>query len=76
MKKHKLRQYTFVKLKKKYSTDLNYRKHFKWTVNETFIFFGEIPNMKDHGIFLCDRTEKMYIGLHIENFEELTDDET
>lgn len=42
---------------------------------ENFIFLGEIPNMLEHGIFVGCNTGKIYIGYHIWDFRELTEDE-
>ena len=38
------------------------------------LYLGEIRNMKEHGVFVGQSGE-MYTGLHIENFEELSEDE-
>jgi len=40
----------------------------------TTVFLGEIINMPEHGIFI-GRSGKNYLGYHIWNFRELTDDE-
>jgi hypothetical protein len=40
-----------------------------------YLYFGEIPNMKGHGIFIDMRTTKMYTGWHIDMFREMTEEE-
>jgi hypothetical protein len=41
-----------------------------------FIYVGEIPNMLGHCVIIGRSTGKLHIGYHIENFRELTDEET
>ncbi|MBV8658173.1 MAG: hypothetical protein JO142_10160 [Burkholderiales bacterium] len=40
------------------------------------IFLGEIPNMPEHGVFAGHRSGRLYSGYHIEQFIELSEDET
>jgi hypothetical protein len=42
----------------------------------TYVFFGEIPNMPGHCVVADRQTGQLYCGYHIENFIELTDDES
>ena len=44
--------------------------HMNW-----FVYMGEIPNMLGHCVVAGYTTGKLYSGLHIENFIELTEDE-
>jgi hypothetical protein len=39
-----------------------------------YIYFGEIPNMPGHCVIM-NRNSKFTIGMHTENFRELTEDE-
>ncbi|MCD0460144.1 hypothetical protein [Roseiconus lacunae] len=41
----------------------------------TYIFFGEIPNMRGHCVVADHQTGQLYSGYHTENFVELTEDE-
>jgi len=36
---------------------------------------GEIPNMQGHAIFIDIHSKEIHIGMHIENFKELSEDE-
>jgi hypothetical protein len=36
------------------------------------IFFGEIPNMPEHGVFAGLRSGRIYSGYHIDRFCELS----
>jgi len=53
-----------------------WHKSYKKFRNKVLIYFGEIPNMPGHGIFMDRKTGKFYTGYHIENFIELSEDET
>ena len=39
------------------------------------IYFGEIPNMPEHGVFAGYKSGRVYAGYHIYDFQELTEDE-
>lgn len=41
-----------------------------------YIFLGEIPNMPGHGIFIDLTFRVIHSGYHIDNFEEIPEDET
>ncbi len=73
MKKRKIpRQYSLVKLDVPKDIEEYYIK-FK---NKTFCYLGEIPNMFGHVILIETRTKEIIIGVHIEDFIELEEDET
>ena len=38
------------------------------------LYLGEIRNMKEHGVFV-GKSGTIYSGYHIENFEELSEEE-
>jgi hypothetical protein len=40
-----------------------------------FVYLGEIPNMRGHGVFLGHESGKVYSGFHIEDFRLPTEDE-
>jgi hypothetical protein len=69
-KKYKLlRPLTFVK-------PLERNEYFGPTETvDSILFIGEIKNMPGHGLFFCD-SGQFEVGLHIDSFEELTEDET
>jgi hypothetical protein len=64
-----MRKLSLVKVTEKWKSE----SHFK---DDTFIYLGEIPNMKGHGVFIGHKTGKIYSGYHTERFRELTDEET
>lgn len=43
--------------------------------DKSMIYFGEIPNMPGHCVVMGSTTGDFYVGYHIENFVELTEDE-
>lgn len=43
--------------------------------NAVYVFFGEIPNMPGHCVVANHKTGQIYSGYHIENFEELPEEE-
>jgi hypothetical protein len=69
------RKMSLVKLKKKWATDPATKKtpYFK---DQPLIFLGKIPNMPEHGVFVGQRSGKIYSGFHISQFTELSEDET
>jgi len=52
-----------------------HRQHYPFDRDETFIYFGEIPNMPGHCVVLSDKDKQFHIGYHIENFREWDDEE-
>jgi len=64
-----MRKLSLVKISEKYENQM----HFK---DDVLIYLGEIPNMRGHGVFIGSKTGKIYSGYHIEQFRELTDEET
>jgi hypothetical protein len=46
----------------------------EFLAEDHFIFMGEIPNQPGHAVLFGSKG-KMYHGFHLEDFEELTDDE-
>ena len=52
-----------------------YRKFYPFDDDETFIYFGEIPNMKGHCVVISDKDKQFHIGYHIDNFVEWNDEE-
>ncbi len=45
------------------------------TNGDTYLFLGEIPNMKAHCIVVDVDTGEIHIGHHTNRFKELTEDE-
>ena len=72
------RQYSLVKVAQWYLDFLNEKKIKDCPLSQekTFIFFGEIPNMQGHCVVVGHKTGKVFSGYHIEDFVELTEDET
>jgi hypothetical protein len=68
------RQYSLVKFDFD-SIPSEFHKRYPFSVEDVFIFFGEIPNMAGHCIVANHRTGKIYSGYHMENFVELDEDE-
>ena len=42
---------------------------------EVFVYFGEIPNMPGHSVVMDHRTGTFFSGYHIENFEEVPEED-
>jgi hypothetical protein len=40
------------------------------------LYLGEIPNMRGHCVIYSKDTNKMFVGYHIENFVEMSEEET
>lgn len=69
------RKMSLVKLKKKWAADPATKKALFFN-DQPLIFLGEIPNMPDHGVFVGQRSGKVYSGFHISQFTELSEEET
>ncbi len=52
-------------------------KEFRYPLKEkvTYVFLGEIPNMKGHCVVSDFKTGKIYSGHHTDHFTELTENE-
>jgi len=78
-KTRKPRKNSFVKFDFE-SMPKEYHTQYEIFRNNVLIYFGKIPNMPGHGIFMEMKTEskinRFHIGYHIENFVELSEDET
>lgn len=46
-----------------------------FTEDETFVFFGEIPNMKEHCVVMGSTSKKFFVGYHVYNFVECSEEE-
>lgn len=68
------RQYSLVRLRKWYKEFVKENNH-PIGKPEVFIYFGEIPNMPGHCVTMDHRSGKFFSGFHIENFEEVPDDD-
>lgn len=51
------------------------RHYYPFERDETFIYLGEIPNMKGHCVVISDKDKQFHIGYHISNFVEWNDEE-
>jgi len=70
-KKSNPRQYSLVKL----SVPKDIIEYYANFVNKTFCYLGEIPNMQGQAILIDIHSQEIHIGMHIENFKELSEDE-
>jgi len=79
-----LRQYAWVRPEKGFWKDMDdndckshYKKLFGTDdeIHPGLIYFGEIQNMPGHGIFYSSKTKQMICGLHIEDYEEVPEDD-
>jgi hypothetical protein len=68
------RKLSIVKLKKKWAIEpaLQSAPFFK---DMPLVYLGEIPNMPEHGVFVGHQSGRVYSGLHISQFTELTENE-
>ena len=53
----------------------SYRRKYPFRAGRSYVFFGEIANMRGHCVVADHRTGQIYSGYHTENFIELTEDE-
>lgn len=80
MKKCHLRKLSLVKVKKSiwkaaFNDSNEYKLAYPFYNDMPLIFLGEIPNMREHGIFIGYKSGHVYSGYHIFNFEELKENE-
>ncbi len=68
------RQYSLVRLNKLYKEFVKEGNH-PIGDPEMFIYFGEIPNMPGHSVVMDHRTGRFFSGFHIENFEEIPEED-
>lgn len=71
------RQYSLIKLMPEYKKWLldNVQGNSDLLGNDTFVFLGEIPNMREHCIVCAKESGKILTGYHVGNFIELNEDE-
>ena len=72
------RQYSLVKLEKEAKEWLedNDHKDCPLLKEEAFVYLGEIPNMEGHCVVIGNSTKTILSGYHIDNFEEISPEET
>ncbi len=68
------RKLSLVKLKKKWAAEPT-SKGLPFIDDMPLIFLGEIPNMPEHGVFAGHQSGRIYSGLHIFQFVELSKNE-
>ncbi|HSI23392.1 MAG TPA: hypothetical protein VK959_10260 [Methylophilaceae bacterium] len=68
------RKLSLVKLKKKWAAEpvIKAASYFN---DLPLIFLGEIPNMPEHGVFVGHSSGRIYSGIHISQFTELSESE-
>lgn len=71
------RQYSLVRLDAEYKKWLieNGHKDSPLLEHDVFVYLGEIPNMLGHCAIVNQKTGVILSGYHIENFEEIPEDE-
>ena len=52
-----------------------FRSKYPFKPGSSYVFLGEIPNMKDHCVVADTKTGRVYAGYHTENFIEIPDEE-
>jgi hypothetical protein len=68
----KIREKSLVTFDEDLGLEIN---RYPFVADLPLIFLGEIVNMPEHGIFI-GKSGKIYMGYHISDFRELTEDET
>jgi hypothetical protein len=78
IKRHKtLRKLSLVKLKEDWAALPTSKKlPFVRARDLPLVFLGEIPNMREHGVFIGHKSGRAYTGYHVFQFEEVPEDET
>ena len=66
---------TIVVLKDWYIKKLKKINDHRFDKDNFFLYFGEIPNMKEHCVVCGLESGKIYSGYHIENFRVATEEE-
>ncbi len=69
-----LRKMSLVRLRTRWASKPNIKKP-PFVDDMPLAFLGEIPNMPEHGVFIGHRSGRVYSGLHIFQFVELSEDE-
>jgi hypothetical protein len=69
-----LRKLSLVRLKKKWAAEPT-SQDLPFINDMPLVFLGEIPNMREHGVFVGHMSGRVYSGYHIAQFVELSDDE-
>lgn len=73
--RNKMRQYALIKLTEDFKEAMANDKAHPIMQEDVFIYFGEIPNMLCHCVVAGHKSGKVFSGYHIENFQELTEEE-
>jgi hypothetical protein len=53
-----------------------YHSKYPFVLGRSYVYFGEIPNMPGHCVVADFETGQIYAGYHIENFNEISEDDT
>jgi hypothetical protein len=70
-----MRQYALVELANDFKKAMATDKDHPIMQENAFIYFGEIPNMLGHCVVSGHKSGKIFSGYHIENFQEITEEE-
>ncbi len=68
------RQYSLVKFDYD-SMPVEYHKSYPFIKDQSYVFFGDIPNMPGHCVVVNAKTGQVHSCYHTDNFIELTEDE-
>ena len=69
------RQYSLVKFNYD-NVPIELHKDYPFKKTNTYIFFGDIPNMPGHCIVIDFKTGNIFSGFHTDRFIEIPEDET
>ena len=68
-RKLSLVKFDFGSLPKKFHTQYPFKP------KQVLLFLGEIPNMEGHCVVMDHKSGELYSGYHVENFQEIPEDE-
>lgn len=73
IRKMQIKPFTICRFKQDMPKDV--LDSYELIFGKRFLFINEISNMQGHGYFIEQLTMKHYMGLHIDSFEEIPEDD-
>lgn len=70
----KLRQYALVELTQEFKNAMAEQKNHPIMKEQTFVFFGEIPNMPGHCVVSGHESGKVFSGYDLGSFQEIKEE--
>lgn len=70
-----MRQFALIKLTEDFKKAMANEADHPIMQEDVFIYFGEIPNMLGHCVVSGHKSGKVFSGYHIDNFQEISEDE-